>query len=123
MYFLSAESIPSSGVIEVPRYGAASSRGRTAVLCPEGGWVLLDVASLSGRDLELMLSVRAQEWVLRGLVAVDVDWLVGALETVSSGPEPRPLGVEVQDTWYFMSPLHTVPTVVDERFVVAGLYR
>ncbi|GAA5435832.1 hypothetical protein Daqu01_00945 [Deinococcus aquaticus] len=93
------------------------------MLRPEVRRVPLDFASLSERDVELMVSVRAEEWVLRGLVAVDVDWLVGVLEVVSSGPQPRPLGVEVDDVWFFVAPLHSVPTVVGGRYVAVGLYR
>ena len=123
MYPLVAAGIPASGVVEVPCYAAASFNGRTAVLRPEVRRVPLDFASLSERDVELMVSVRAEEWVLRGLVAVDVDWLVGVLEVVSSGPQPRPLGVEVDDVWFFVAPLHSVPTVVGGRYVAVGLYR
>ena len=35
----------------------------------------------------------------------------------------RTLGVELDDVWYYVSPINLEPAVVAERYVVVGLYR
>lgn len=121
LYPLSSSTVPRAGVIEVPCYVVRSFNGRTALLSPEGRWVAFDFASLTERDYELATGERGEEWTIQALIAVDVDWLVEVMEAASRNQ--RTLGVELDDVWYYVSPINLEPAVVTERYVVVGLYR
>ena len=121
LYPLSSSTVPRAGVIEVPCYVVRSFNGRTALLSPEDRWVAFDFASLTERDFELATGERGEEWTIQALIAVDVDWLVGVMEAASRNQ--RTLGVELDDVWYYVSPINLEPAVVAERYVVVGLYR
>ncbi|MFC4426119.1 MULTISPECIES: hypothetical protein [Bacteria] len=123
IYPLSSSTIPRAGVIEVPCYRAQSFNGKTAMLCPEGVVVPFDFSSMTDRDFELATSERGEEWTIQGLIAVDVDWLIGVMEVTANGPVQKTLGAEIAEVWYYISPMNTAPTVVGERYVVLGLYR
>ena len=121
MFPLTPAQLPPETPIPVPIYDVASS-GRTPVLEAAGRRVTLDPASLSSTDLERLGSVRAEEWTLRGLIAVPSDWLMDRITELATADTPRPLGAEVDGAWYFLSPVHTVPTI-EEEHVIVGLYR
>jgi hypothetical protein len=118
---LSSTTMPRAGVIDVPGYAAQSFNGKTALLQPEGLTVPFDFASLSDKDFELARSERAELWTIQGLIAVDVDWLIEVMEATSASQ--KTLGAEIEDVWYYISPINTVPTVVAGHYVVLGLYR
>lgn len=122
-YRISSTTVPKAGVIDVPCYEAQSFNGKTAVLQPKGTVVNFDFASLTEQDFALATGERGQEWTIQAIIAVDADWLVGVMDATSSGPVPRTLGAEVDDVWYFMAPMNTVPSTVGENYVVVGLYR
>ncbi|GGO32820.1 hypothetical protein GCM10008949_31020 [Deinococcus humi] len=105
----------------MPCYAAQSFNGKTALLHAEGRTVPFDFASLSDKDFDLARSERAEEWTIQGLIAVDVDWLIGVMEATSTSQ--KTLGAEIEAVWYYISPINTVPTVVAGRYVVLGLYR
>ncbi len=107
--------------MNVPCYAAQSFNGRTALLQSEGVTVPFDFATMSERDFELARSERAELWTIQGLIAVDVDWLIGVMEATATNQ--KTLGAEIEDVWYYISPINTVPTVVAGRYVVLGLYR
>ena len=118
---ISSTTIPRAGVIDVPCYAATSFNGKTALLLSEGRTVPFDFATLSEKDFDLARSERAEMWSIQGLIAVDVDWLIGVMEATSTSQ--KTLGAEIEDVWYYISPINTVPTVVAGHYVVLGLYR
>lgn len=118
---ISSTTIPRAGVIAVPCYAAGAFNGKTALLQPEGQTVPFDFATLSEKDFDLARSERAELWSIQGLIAVDVDWLIGVMEATTTSQ--KTLGAEIEDVWYYISPINTVPTIVAERYVVLGLYR
>ncbi|AIZ45344.1 hypothetical protein QR90_09925 [Deinococcus radiopugnans] len=118
---ISSTTIPRAGVIDVPCYAAQSFNGKTALLQSEGRTVPFDFATLSERDFDRARSERVEMWTIQGLIAVDVDWLIGVMEATTMSQ--KTLGTEIEDIWYYISPINTVPTVVAGRYVVLGLYR
>jgi len=121
IYPLASMTIPRAGVIDVPCYSAQSFNGRTALLQPEGPTVAFDFASMTERDFELATAQRGEEWTIQGLIAVNVDWLIGVMEATTMSQ--KTLGAEIEDVWYYVSPINTVPTTVGGDYVVLGLYR
>ncbi|GGN47122.1 hypothetical protein GCM10010842_38350 [Deinococcus daejeonensis] len=95
---------------------------RTPVLEAKGSHLTLDPASLSQTDLDHMRSVRAEEWTLRGVIAVNADWLLDRNTALADADVPRPLGAKVEGVWYFVSPIHSVPNVERDQVIVV-LYR
>jgi len=114
-------AVPREGIVTVPCYQARAFNGRTALLAPMGTRVPFDFASLTERDFALLTGERGEAWTVQALIAVDVDWLVEVLQEADR--RDRTLGVEIADVWYYVSPVHLEPTVVDGRYVVVGLYR
>lgn len=123
IYPLSSTTLPKGGVIDVPCYTTQSFNGKTALLRPKGSVVPFDFSTMTERDYDLATGERGEEWTIQGAIAVDADWLVGAMEATSSGPAPKTLGAEIDEVWYYITPLNTVPTVVAGHYVVLGLYR
>lgn len=121
IFMLSRSAVPRSGAVEVPCYVARSFDGRTAQLWSEERWVEFDFASLTDRDAELIAAERGGEWTIQGLIAVDVDWLIGVMEVATS--RGKTLGVEIDAVWYYVSPANLEPVVLEGRFVVVGLFR
>ena len=121
IYPLSSTTIPRSGVIEVPCYREQSFTGRTAVMSPEEKVVEFDFETMTKRDFELATTERLEEFTLRGLIAVDVDWLVKVMEVTAANE--KTLGAEIEEVWNYMSPINMEPSVVAGRYVVVGLYR
>lgn len=122
MLHVTPDHLPLQAALDVPRY-RVGSQGRTPVLIPAAGSVILDHTSLDGADTRRMASVRADEWTLRGLIAVQMEWLTDRLAALTATDPHRPLGAEVDGAWYFVSPVHGVPTVLDKQWVIVGLYR
>ncbi len=121
LYPLSSSTVPHAGVIDVPCYQVKAFNGRTALLEPEGAPVQFDFASLTERDFDLVTGERGEEWTIQALIAVDVDWLVEVMQVTEQNQ--KTLGVEIDDVWYYVSPVNLEPTVVAGRYVVVGLYR
>lgn len=121
LYALSSSTVPRAGVIDVTCYQVRSFNGRTALLYPTGTSVAFDFASLTDRDFELVTAERGEGWAIQALIAVEMSWLVEAMEATSQSQ--KTLGVELDDVWYYVSPVNLEPTVVDGRHVVVGLYR
>lgn len=118
---LTPADLPPAAPLEVPVYRVTST-ARTPVLEATGARLTLDPASLSQTDLDRMGSVRAEEWTLRGVIAINADWLLDRITALAAADVPRPLGAEVDGAWYFVSPVHSVPNV-ERDHVIVGLYR
>ena len=73
------------------------------------------------RDHDLATAERGEEWTIQGVVAVSMDWLVGVMDSTAAAG--KTLGVEIDEVWYYVSPLNMEPTVVGDGYVVIGLYR
>ncbi|GGK19248.1 hypothetical protein GCM10008955_10860 [Deinococcus malanensis] len=123
IYPLSSSTVPKGGVIDVPCYEAQSFNGKTALLHATGALIPFDFATLTERDFDLVTGERGDEWTIQGVIAVDADWLVGVMEVTTSAPVPKTLGAEIDEVWYYITPMNTVPTVVAGQYVVLGLYR
>ncbi|MDV6376229.1 hypothetical protein [Deinococcus arenicola] len=121
IYPTSSTTLPRAGMIDVPCYAAQSFNGKTALLQAEGPTVPFDFATLSNKDVDLARSERAEMWSIQGLIVVDVDWLIGVMEVTATSQ--KMLGAEIEEVWYYISPINTVPTVVAGHYVVIGLYR
>lgn len=121
IYALSSTTVPQAGVIDVPCYREDAFNGRTARLAYEEKWVPFDFATLTERDYELATAERGEEWTIQGVVAVDMDWLVGVMDTTAAAG--KTLGVQIDEVWYYVSPMNMEPTVVGDGYVVIGLYR
>ena len=105
VYPITSKTFPRAGILEIPCMSAVSYDGNTALLHPMGVTVPFDVSALTQDEFEGAVREQGRDVQLRGLAALETQWLLGLPDVTFRPPYRKPLGVRVDGIWYYAWPL------------------
>lgn len=123
MYPVTAATFPTLGAIAVPRYEIEAFDGKTLYLSLELPMFTVDISQLDASVIMEAVQDVGDQFELRGLLAVDSDLVMGA---INSGAKESPLqavGTVLEGTWYAIRPLDSRTAPRAGTYIVVGLYR